>query len=95
MKFDEKKKEAILLYILEKIERGDRNIVSAARESFEINESTVYQYLKELVEKNILKKVSRGKYELVQQEFIYELQRSKGELESDTDALEQDRKSVV
>ena len=95
MKFDEKKKEAILLYILEKIERGDRNIVSAARESFEINESTVYQYLKELVEKNILKKVSRGKYELVQQEFVYELQRSKGELESDTDALEHDLKPLL
>ena len=88
MKFNEEKKQSIILYILEKIEQNDDGISKAVAEAFDVNQNTVHTYINELVDNDIIKRVKRGKYELIKKEYEYELQRSKGELDTDTYAYE-------
>ncbi len=88
MKFNEEKKQSIIIYILEKIEQNDERISKTVSEAFDVNQNTIHTYINELVDNNIIRRVKRGKYELVKKEYEYELKRSKGELDTDTYAYE-------
>lgn len=87
MKFSDEKKKAIKLYILDKISQGTTNISKCTSEAFEANQNTIHAYINQLVEDNIIRRVKRGVYELVQQEYVYDLKRSEGDLDTDTFAF--------
>ncbi len=84
MKFNESKKEEIKLYILQKIAQNSPSISKSASEAFEINPSTIHSYINELIADGIVKKIKRDTYELVTENHIYDLSKSKGELKNDT-----------
>ncbi len=88
MRFDQPRKKAIILYLLEKIDRGDKSISKTVSENFGINQNTVHGYIKELVNDNIIRRVKRGEYELVENVYTYALSRAEGHLDSDTYAFE-------
>ncbi len=56
MKFTKKRKEQIKLYILEKIFKKDKNFKKSVAESHDISKSTVYRYIKELLDDGIIYK---------------------------------------
>lgn len=89
MRFNEEKKRSIIVYILEKIEQGADGISKTVSEVFDINQNTAHTYINELVDKNIIKRVKRGQYQLINQEYAFVLKRSKGDLDSDTYAYRQ------
>ncbi len=69
-----KNKEQIINYILKLILANDKELVSKAVESFDVSKSTIYNYIKELSDNNIIRKNEQtGIYELVftQYEFKY------------------------
>ncbi|MBO7293188.1 MAG: DUF4325 domain-containing protein [Clostridia bacterium] len=84
MKYTAEKKQAVRLYILEKISSGAQNLSSAVAEALGISTNTVHSYLKELLADGIIQKKARGKYELTKTASAYTFKRSLGELESDT-----------
>jgi anti-sigma regulatory factor (Ser/Thr protein kinase) len=86
MKFDIEKKRAITLYLLEKIEQNDESISKTVAENFNVNQNTVHSYINALAKKNYIKRVKRGKYELVSRESTHEFKRSNGDLNNDTHA---------
>ncbi len=88
MKFNEEKKQSIILYLLEKMQQGDEEISKTVSEVFSVNQNTVHTYINELIQKNIIKRIRRGKYELTKHEYCYDLKRSKGDLDSDTYAYD-------
>ncbi len=88
MKFEQPRKKAIILYLLEKIEQKDPSVSKTVSENFGINQNTVHNYIKELVNDNIIRRVKRGEYELVESAFTYSLSRAEGHLDSDTYAYE-------
>ena len=73
MKFDKEKKQEIKHYILEKIDQNDEGLSKAVSEAFNVNQNTVHNYINELVDDNIIKRVKRGQYELVKTEYRYRL----------------------
>ena len=83
IKFSEDRKKTIKKYILEKIAQGTKSISKTVADTFEINPSTVHAYLNELMEDRIIRKIKRDEYELVNHEYVYELKRSAGDLDSD------------
>ena len=87
MKLNDRKKE-IILYILEKIDQKEESVSKTVSETFDINQNTVHKYINELSDEGIIKRVKRGSYELIDVEDTYILKRSKGDLESDTGALD-------
>lgn len=87
MKFSGDKKKAILFYLLEKIDQGDSGISKMVAENFRINQNTVHNYINELADQQIIRRVKRDQYELVNETYEYHLQRSKGELDTDTYAF--------
>ena len=87
MKFNSEKKQSIMLYLLEKIAEKNESVAKTVSDNFSINLNTVHTYINELVKKNIIKRVKRGEYELVNTRHKYKLKRSKGELNNDTDAF--------
>lgn len=84
MKFEMSKKEAIIQYLLEKIKQNAPSISKCVSEAFSINQNTAHSYINELTKSGIIKRVQRGKYELVKKEFGFSFHRSSGQLESDT-----------
>lgn len=84
MKFNIEKKQAILKYILEKIDQEDKSISKHVSETFGVTQNTVHSYINELVKDGIIQRIQRGKYELVSKEYTYFLKRSEGHLDSDT-----------
>lgn len=88
LKFESAKKQSIISYILEKISQNTESLSKKVAEEFKISTNTVHSYLRELQNNNIIKKSSRGKYELVSQTYTYDLKRSLGHLNSDTYAFE-------
>jgi predicted transcriptional regulator/anti-sigma regulatory factor (Ser/Thr protein kinase) len=84
MKYSNDKKQAIILYLLEKIESGAQGISKIVAETFNISTNTVHIYLNELIKNEIIEKQQRGKYRLVNKITEYTFIRSKGELTSDT-----------
>lgn len=83
MGFSVEKQEQIKRYMLEKIsEKGD-GIVKKVAENYNISLNTVYRYIKELEQENIIRKVHNNKYELVSLNDIFSFMRDKQELESE------------
>lgn len=60
MSFNQKKREQIQHYILEKIDEGRDQIAKAAAEAFGISLNTVYRYIRDLEKSNIIKKDGRA-----------------------------------
>lgn len=89
MKFNEEKKKSIILYLLEKMHHEDEEISKTVSQAFSVNQNTIHTYINELIEKNIIKRVCRGKYELIKQDYYYKLKRSEGDLDTDTYAFDQ------
>jgi len=87
MKFSDERKQTIKKYILEKISQKVPSVSKTVAEAFDVNPSTVHTYINELVEEQAIRKLKRNEYELVTNEFSYELKRSAGELEDDTYAF--------
>lgn len=83
MSFTAEKKSSIILYLLEKIQQGDSSAVKKTAEVFSITPATIYKYIDELIAKNALKKIKRGKYELIRNYKTFSLKRSSGELISE------------
>ena len=88
MKFTKEKKQAILTYILEKIEQGDEQLSKNVAEALDVNQNTVHNYLNELVAENKIRRIQRGRYELVSTNTVYRLNRADGDLNSDMFAYE-------
>ena len=88
MRFDQSKKQAIRLYILEKMDRRDPTLSKTVCETFGINQTTVHAYIKGLMDDGIIQRVRRGEYELATQVYNYHLIRSQGHLDNDTYAYD-------
>lgn len=88
MRFDKSKKDAIVRYLLEKIDDKTPNIVKVVCEQFEINQNTVHSYINELLDAGTIRKIKRGTYELVETTTQFTLSRSKGELVEETGIYE-------
>ena len=88
MKFRSEKKQAIVMYILEKIGQNTPALSDAVAKTFGISRNTVHTYLNELMVQNIISKSKRGQYALVSTEFVYTLYRSHGDLDTDTHAFD-------
>lgn len=87
MKFEKERQSAIKHYIIEKISSGeDERLTEKIAEALGLNRNTVHSYINRLVSEGVIRRVKRGKYETVKQEFVYELFRKKGDLDSDTGA---------
>ncbi len=84
MKFNQEKKQSIIAYILEKIDRKEPDVSKTVAETFDLSRNTVNQYLKELQEKGIIVKMKRNEYAMVCNSFSYILKRDQNELISDT-----------
>ena len=88
VKYSEDKKREIRAYILEKVSQKVPSISKTVAETFSVNASTVHVYINELIEEQVIRKVKRGEYEFITNEYTYELSREKGDLDSDTYAYE-------
>lgn len=88
MKFNEDRKQDIKRYILEIISQQAPSISKTVADTFSVNPSTIHEYMKELIKDNVIRKIKRGQYELVSNDFTYELKRNNGELDDDTYAFE-------
>jgi DNA-binding MarR family transcriptional regulator len=88
VRFDQNRKQAIRHYILEKIDQKDPALSKTVSETFGINQATVHNYIKELIQEGIVHRVKRGEYDLVSQVYTHLLKRSEGHLDSDTYAYE-------
>lgn len=66
-------KEQVLQYMLKLISANDSKLAAKTLDAFEgaVSKSTVYNYLAELVEKNIIKK-DDSSYKLVTKEYVFE-----------------------
>lgn len=84
MKIDLQKKQAIISYLLEKIDSGDASPVQSVLNTFDINKTTVYDYIKKLMADGVIAKYGRNKYEIVTKKAEYNFKRSDGDLDSDT-----------
>ena len=88
MKYSPEKKQAIILYILEKILSGEKSISKVVSETFGISTNTVHGYINELLKEGIISKAKRGEYELVSKQSLFRFSRRKGEFQSDTHAFD-------
>ena len=88
MKLNEEKKKAIISYILEKISQGTRNVSSIVADALSISTNTVHNYLNDLQDSGVIRKIKRGEYELITERSEYTFKRSAGELISDTVAYD-------
>lgn len=79
MSFTEIKREKIKRYILEKINTDQKDLAKKTAQVFEISLNTVYRYLKELEEKEIIVK-DGSEYKFIESTHIFVLKRSKGDL---------------
>ncbi|MBR5539948.1 MAG: DUF4325 domain-containing protein [Clostridia bacterium] len=88
MKFTQDKKQAILTYMLEKIEQGSEQLSKSVADTFNVNQNTIHTYVNQLVAENKIRRIQRGQYELVSTDTIYQLSRESGHLDSDLFAYE-------
>jgi len=88
MKFSQEKKQAIIIYLLEKISQNDTAISKSVSDAFGINQNTVHTYINDLVKKGIINRIRYGQYEMTSTQYQYSLKRSKGELDTDTYAFD-------
>lgn len=64
MSFTKEKQERIKLYIIEKINENDSDFVNKAVKNFDVSKNTIYRYVRDLRDRNIIKK-NRRNYSLV------------------------------
>lgn len=83
MSFKEDKKRRIILYLLEKIDSDQKDIVKKTTENFGVSSNTIYRYIKELLDHKMIEKVKRGQYKLHQNSQDIYLSRSKNQLNSE------------
>ncbi len=84
MKFDKKKKDSIISYILEKVKNQPENLAQYISESLGINKTTVHSYINELVDQNIIKRIKRGQYVLTSNKSEYVFLRQLDEIKNET-----------
>lgn len=83
MSFSTEKKNSIILYLMEQIQKGNTSAVKKTAETFETTVATVHKYLDMLLQDNVIRKLKRGQYELVKASKEIRLKRSAGELNSE------------
>lgn len=85
MSISEKKKQSIKKHILELIDKDKKNIVSSIQGTFEISATTVYRYLSELIQNEIIAKDSRrkSKYKLCEKGILFSYYPLEQKLEED------------
>lgn len=83
MRISEEKKAALLQYLLRKIEDGEKSLSKCVAEAFDLNQSTIHGYINELAVQNVIRRTSRGKYELTETVERFVLNRAEGDLNSD------------
>ncbi len=83
MSFPENKKQEIILYLLENIDKKEKSLVKKVCDIYMTTPRTIYKYIDELEENLAIRKIKRGEYELIKNETNISLYRSKGELESE------------
>lgn len=88
MRFNSERKKSIIIYLLEKIAQKDEGISKSVAQAFSVNQNTVHTYINELVDERIIKRIKRGQYELVKEEYEYDLKRENGDLDTDTYAYD-------
>ncbi len=89
MRFQDEKKNAILLYLLKKIAEKSENPSGSVAKAYGINRNTVHTYINQLVEENVIKRVKRGVYALVDQTFFYHFSEGNGEIKNETHIFEE------
>lgn len=82
MSFSNEKRNRIIRYLLEKIEMAPTNAIKKTMEAFNISANTVYRYVRELEERNIILKNGRS-LSLAYEQDTFVLHRGKGELEEE------------
>lgn len=81
MSLTKAKKNQIIDYMLEKISNSN-NVISKTSENFGVSNTTIYRYLSELENKQIIKKVKRGQYKLTEHSYTFSY-KNDGTLEED------------
>ena len=61
-------KETIYLYILERISNNEKKISKSVANTFKINQNTAHDFIKQLIEKNIIVREKRDVYKIVNKE---------------------------
>lgn len=79
MSFTKEKREKIKRYILDKIYTDQKDLAKKTAQTFGISLNTVYRYLKELEEKEIIIKYG-NKYEFIESTDVFAMKRSEGDL---------------
>ena len=82
MSFTKEKREKIQRYILEKIDSGCSDVSKRTTDAFNISLTTVYRYIKEMEEKNIIQK-NKGTYEIIEDVHTYVFHRAKNEIKDE------------
>lgn len=85
MRFSDEKKKSIILYLLNKIAQNAENPSKIVSDAFEVNRNTIHTYINDLEKNNIIKRVKRGKYELVSSSYSYCFLKEKNEIKNETD----------
>jgi len=88
MKMDNDRKNAIKLYIMEQIINKEKSFSKKVADTFGINNSTVYAYINEMIDNNIIKKIKHGEYELVTKRYEYEFTEGSYGYDDDTYAYD-------
>ncbi len=86
MRFDKGKKNAIMQYLLEKIDEETPNVAKTVSTTLGINQNTVHTYINELLAQKVIERQKRGLYRLTEEAFSYTLSRARGEI-SDEQAI--------
>lgn len=94
MSFSRTKRESIKKYILEKITEGASDLVPKTTKVFSVTPNTVYRYLRELVNDNVIRKDGK-KYSLEREGYIYTLQLSEIAPDSEDKVYEQFLEPVI
>lgn len=82
MKRTEKAKD-VKLYILEKINSGEADIVAKAVEAYSLSAKTVHKYINDLLVEGKIVRKKRGEYLPVEASKVFVFSRKKGELTSE------------
>lgn len=88
MRFNQQKKDAIICYLLEKIDENAPNLVKTVSENFDINPNTVHAYMNELLAAGTIVRVKRGIYRLAEKVAMISLSRANGELRDEQQIYE-------
>lgn len=88
MKLSDDKKQAIILYICERIANKSQGITKGVAEAFEISQNTANTYLVQIQNDGIIRKLKRDSFELITETHRFQLCRDNEELDDDMYAYE-------